>query len=30
MRPAGVPSAPDRVYKDGGWQGWGHWIGTGT
>ena len=30
MRPAGVPSAPDQVYKDGGWQGWGHWLGTGN
>ena len=29
MRPAGVPSRPDQVYKDGGWQGWGHWLGTG-
>ena len=19
-----------QVYKDGGWQGWGHWRGTGT
>jgi len=30
MRPAGVPSRPDQVYKDGGWQGWGHWLGTGN
>ena len=29
MRPAGLPSRPDRIYKDGGWQGWGHWLGTG-
>ena len=27
---ARVPSNPDRNYKDGGWQGWGHWLGTGT
>ena len=27
-RPPNVPSHPDRVYKDGGWQGWGHWLGT--
>ena len=30
MRPPGVPSVPDRVYKDSGWQGWGHWLGTGN
>ena len=30
MRPLGVPSAPDKTYKGGGWQGWGHWLGTGT
>ena len=27
-RPPNVPSAPDKAYKDGGWQGWGHWLGT--
>ena len=27
-RPPNVPSHPDRAYKDGGWQGWGHWLGT--
>ena len=27
-RPPNVPSAPDATYKGGGWQGWGHWLGT--
>ena len=30
MRPSNVPSHPNAVYKDGGWQGWGHWLGTGN
>ena len=30
MRPPNVPSTPNRTYKDGGWQGWGHWLGTGN
>ena len=30
LRPPNVPSAPDRTYKDAGWQGWGHWLGTGN
>ena len=30
LRPPNVPAAPDKVYKDGGWQGWGHWLGTGN
>ena len=30
MRPPNVPSNPDSTYKDGGWQGWGHWLGTGN
>jgi len=30
MCPPNVPSNPDRAYKDGGWQGWGHWLGTGN
>ena len=30
MRPPKVPSMPDRTYKGGGWQGWGHWLGTGN
>ena len=29
MRPRNVPSAPDEVYKCRGWQGWGHWLGSG-
>ena len=29
-RPPNVPSAPDKTYKDGGWQGWGQWLGTGN
>ena len=27
-RPPNVPTQPNRTYKDGGWQGWGHWLGT--
>ena len=30
MCPPNVPSNPHRTYKDGGWQGWGHWLGTGN
>ena len=30
MRPPNVPSHPDQFYKHGGWQGWGHWLGTGN
>ena len=30
MRPANVPSRPDRTYKHDGWHGWGHWLGTGN
>ena len=29
-RPANVPSAPNKIYKVDGWQGFGHWLGTGT
>ena len=29
-RPPNVPSHPNATCKDGGWQGWGHWLGTGT
>ena len=29
-RPPNVPSNPNKTYKDGGWQGWGHWLGTGN
>ena len=27
-RPANVPANPDKAYKDGGWQGWDHWLGS--
>jgi hypothetical protein len=30
MRPANLPGGPDRTYKHKGWQGWGHWLGTGN
>ena len=30
MCPPNVPSHPERTYKDGGWQGWGHWLGAGN
>ena len=29
-RPANIPTNPDKVYKHDGWQGWGHWLGTGN
>ena len=29
-RPPDVPSRPDNIYKDGGWEGWGNWLGTGN
>ena len=29
-RPGNVPARPDKTYKDTGWQGWGHWLGTGN
>ena len=29
-RPPNVPTNPDTVYKHVGWQGWGHWLGTGN
>ena len=25
-----MPSGPDEVYKHDGWQGYGHWLGTGN
>ena len=28
--PANMPAAPADVYTHGGWQGWGHWLGTGN
>ena len=30
LRPVNVPTRPDQVYKHGGWQGYMHWLGTGT
>jgi len=30
VRPPNMPSHPNNTYKDGGWQGWGHWLGTGN
>lgn len=28
--PADMPVAPDQIYKNKGWAGWGDWLGTGT
>ncbi len=28
--PPDIPSNPNVVYRDAGWQGWGDWLGTGT
>ena len=28
VRPANIPSTPSTIYKDYGWQGYGHWLGT--
>ena len=30
VRPANMPSTPHKIYKHDGWQGYGHWLGTGT
>ena len=30
MRPANIPSSSQRTYKHEGWQGYGHWLGTGN
>ena len=27
---ANIPCAPDAAYKHDGWQGYGHWLGTGN
>ena len=27
-RPVNIPSTPQRTYQHGGWQGYGHWLGT--
>ena len=29
-RPINMPSAPDVTYQHEGWQGYGHWLGTGN
>ena len=29
-RPANIPSTPHTVYTHDGWQGYGHWLGTGA
>ena len=28
--PTNVPTNPHRTYSKHGWQGWGHWLGTGN
>ena len=28
-KPDDLPKAPEMVYKDKGWKGWGDWLGTG-
>src|SRR5208282_4893551 len=28
--PSDIPSNPDNTYCDGGWAGFGDWLGTGT
>ena len=30
VRPANIHSHPETVYKHDGWQGYGHWLGTGN
>ena len=29
-RPVNIPCCPEKVYKHDGWQGYGHWLGTGN
>ena len=29
-RQANIPAAPDQFYQHDGWQGYGHWLGTGA
>jgi superfamily II DNA or RNA helicase len=29
-KPIDIPSAPDRIYKNSGWKGYGDWLGTGS
>lgn len=26
--PLEIPKNPDQTYKDTGWEGWKHWLGT--
>ena len=28
--PANIPADPRQAYRHDGWQGWGHWLGTGA
>jgi superfamily II DNA or RNA helicase len=28
-KPADIPNAPERVWANDGWSGWGDWLGTG-
>jgi superfamily II DNA or RNA helicase len=28
-KPADIPFAPDQLYAEAGWLGWGDWLGTG-
>ena len=30
VRPTNIPSSPNETYKHDGWQGYGHWLGTGN
>jgi 3-mercaptopyruvate sulfurtransferase SseA len=30
QRPADIPSAPQVIYANTGWAGWGDWLGNGT
>ena len=29
-RPKDIPTNPQHVYSEKGWQGYGHWLGTGN
>mmetsp|Transcript_30020 Transcript_30020/g.53718 ORF Transcript_30020/g.53718 Transcript_30020/m.53718 type:complete len:173 (-) Transcript_30020:215-733(-) len=29
QRPGDIPSHPDRIYRDEGWEGWEDWLGVG-
>ena len=30
VRKNNIPSNPEKIYKHDGWQGYGHWLGTGN